>query len=185
MTPALLLALVVMVPKIDVPRLDTSKIHLDLPNMPTANGLVATPKDDALTAQKTDDSAAKEAPAKVVSVQVAHEFAPTAEGMIAVSPVSTFVATTFPTRLFFQTNVRVASAAGHLPAWLKVQVRTPGGLELASTTRAVSFEKDIADAVFKWEALLVQGPGDYLLTVKLDGVVASEVPLRVVGPEKR
>ena len=85
-------------------------------------------------------------------------------------------------RLSFQVAVRLTSP-GHLPAWLKAQIRTPGGVEIASATRAVAFDKDQTDVLFKFDAISVQSAGSYLLSVNLDGA-STDVPLTVVGPQR-
>jgi len=184
MKAALLLSLFVLAPKIEPPRVELPKLDIALPEVPDASGLVATAREASLDSQTGSElSPATAAAPRVVSVQIARDFVPSPAGLRAVGALDAFVVPAFPARLSFQTSVRLVSP-DRMPARLKVQIKTPGGIELASASRAVTFDKDEAEVVLRWDSVTVRQEGDHRVVVSLDGVLAAEQPLGVKAPSR-
>lgn len=181
MMTSLLLALTLTGIKIEAPQFQAPKLELELPGVPRVEGLQRRAAETAeLGAREVEQTETlKVSPARVEEVQLARSFVPTRRGLKALEPVDAFLVATLPAQLpLFQACVRVSSAE-RVPTRVKVQVRLPGGAELWSATKTVSFEKEWSDVVFDLAALPVRQPGAYRVVVSLDGEPAAEAALEI------
>jgi len=181
MMTALILALTMSGLKIEAPQLATQRIDLDLPGMPTAEGLQApTAQPSELKSQQAVETGSMRAsPARVEEVQLGKSFVATSRGLKAVEPVDGFLVTGLPAQLpTFKVCVRVSSP-DKMPTRVKVQLRLPGGAQVLGFSKPTSFEREWTDVVFELAALKVQHAGVYTVVVSLDGDKALELPLEI------
>jgi hypothetical protein len=181
MMTSLVLALVMGSLKIETPQIAAPRVELDLPEVPTADGLrgpSATPTN--LTARKAVQTETMQAsPAAVEEVQLSKSFVSTARGLKAIEPVDSFLVTGLPAQLpSFKACVRVSSP-DKMPTRVKLQVKLPGGGEALSLSKTVAFDRQSADVVFDLGSLKVQHSGTYSVVVSLDGAQVAQLPLEI------
>jgi hypothetical protein len=181
MLSTLVLALTLSSLKIEAPQIHAPKMQLDLPGVPKVEGLQGPSAESRdLTARQAEQSETmKLSPAKVEEVQLGRSFAATERGLRAVEPVDAFLVSSMPAQLpAVKACVRLASP-DRMPARVKVQVKLPGGAELASAIRVVTFDKEWADVLFDLGSLKVGQAGSYSVVVSLDGAPVAEQTLEV------
>ena len=181
MMTTLLLALTLTSLKIDAPQFQAPKVQLDLPGMPKAEGLQGpSARDEDLTSRKAvETDTMKATPPRLEELQLSKSFVATSRGLRALEPVDAFLVVAVPAQLpTFKVCARVASP-DKMPSRVKVQIKLPGGAELASASKNVSFDKDWADVVFDFANLKVLQGGTYKVVVSLDGAPAAELPLEI------
>lgn len=181
MMTSIMLALTLASLKIEAPQFQAPKMDLDLPGVPRVEGLQGrAAKAPEFDTRKVEESETlKVSPARVEEVQLSKSFVPTRRGLKAIEPVDAFLVASLPAQLpAFKACVRVSSAE-RIPTRVKVQVRLPGGAELWSATKTVSFEKESTDVVFELGALDVRQAGSYRVVVSLDGEQAAEAGLEI------
>lgn len=182
MLTTMMLALTLTSLKLEAPQFQKApKMELDLPSVPKLEALEGPAKSRVeLNLRKGEETGTLQAsPVKVEEIQIAQAFVQGSRGLRALEPVDTFLLAAAPAQLpSFRACVRVASP-DRMPARVRVQLRLPGGAEVASVSRSVSFEKEWADVVFDFANLKVAHGGTYKLVVTLDGEFAAEAPLEV------
>lgn len=178
---ACLLGLALAALKVDAPLIEAPKIRLELPGAPRAEGLREPAAQGAdLAARPTiETDTLRGSPVHVEQVQISRSFTSTPRGLKATQPVDSFVVAAMPVQLpVLKVCVRVSSP-DRMPARIRVQLRLPGGGELATSSRHLVFDTDWVDALFELPSLTVTQAGTYRVVVSLDGTPAAELPLEI------
>ncbi len=194
MIALLSLVLLAAAPKLEPiappPKIDKPKLQLELPEVPKAEGLSGSARQEEAQPKQTAGDLRSgagvpgqaSAPAKLVSAVHARDFRASAEGHKPLGRIDSFTVPGLPARIApFKTCLRLRSPS-RAPAMVKASLRSPAGEELLSSRAEVSFSSnEEVELVVDWDGFQATRGGDYHLVVLIDGAQAEDlmVPVEV------
>ena len=188
MKTLLLMSLLAAAPKgvgkLEIPKIETQKLDLNMPALPKGDGMASTAADKGPELKTAPGSVTAPShgasSAKVEKATHARDFALTLDGRRPKSALDGFKIDKVPSHIEpFKTCLRFSSSDGN-PAAVIVKLVSPGGEELLASRGDVVFGKtNQIDFVIDWEGFEARQEGNYRVTVSVDGAPGGDFPIPV------